>query len=96
MKHSVNFFRLPKDHRDTILKECVKAANDLWLQHDYKLNNLMYRATAAENTALFCRIDVGTDFVDRSVCLTAFRNLLGIFCRPWKRLADLYADPYAT
>ncbi len=56
MKHSVNFFLLPKDHRDTILKERVKAANDLRLQHDYNLNNLMYRATAAENAALFIEL----------------------------------------
>ncbi len=76
---SVNFFLLPKDHRDTVLKERVKAANDQRLQHEYKLNNLTYRATTAENAALFYRIDIGADFVDRPVCLTAFRNLLGIF-----------------
>jgi hypothetical protein len=43
-------------NRDTILKERVKAANDLRLQHDYNLNNLMYRATAAENAALFLEL----------------------------------------
>ncbi len=59
-------------NHDTILKECVKAKNDLRLQHDYKLNNLMYRETAVENAALFYRIDAGTDFVYRPVCLTAF------------------------
>ncbi len=53
MKQSVNFFHLPKYDHDTILKECVKAKNDLRLQHDYKLNNLMSRETAVENAALF-------------------------------------------
>jgi hypothetical protein len=55
---SVKKKTIPKVYCHTVLKDQVKAANDLRLQHVLKLNNLRYWATAAENALSFYRIDI--------------------------------------
>ncbi|MFN9979871.1 MAG: hypothetical protein ACK53Y_08155, partial [bacterium] len=74
---------LPKDVREALLKERVKTAEDRRRLHDKNLNRQQYRATKADTAHLFFRIDIGPQFPQRPVCMTAFRHVLAIFRRPW-------------
>ena len=89
---SVSFFMLPKDVRETLLKERVKSAEDRRRLHDKNLNRQRYRATKADTAHLFFRIDIGTQFTQRPVCMNAFHNVLAIFRRPWERLKSGVSD----
>jgi hypothetical protein len=64
----------------------MKSANDKRVRHDANMNSTRYRATADENAGLFYALDVGAEYVTKPVCQNAFRNILGIFRKPWERL----------
>ena len=76
---AVSFFLLPKDVRESILKERVKSAEDRRLTHEKKLNNLRYRRDNDDTKNLYYRLDVGSQYPQRAVCMNAFRNALAIY-----------------
>jgi len=82
---------LPKDVRESILKERVKSAEDRRLIHEKKLNNLRYRSDNDDTKNLHYRLDVGSQYPQKAVCMNAFRNALAIYRRPWEKLNGVTA-----
>jgi len=100
---------LPKDIRETILKERLKGAEDRRKIHDKNLNSHKYWAAVDDTTPLYFHLDIGPQYPQKPVCMNAFRNVLALYRRPWEKLkrsvsagsyvagpADSYADCYAT
>ena len=58
----VSFFMLPKDVRETTLKERLKGAEDRGKIHDKNLNSHKYRAAVDDTAALFFRLDIAPQY----------------------------------
>jgi len=56
------------------------------LIHEKKLNNLRYRSDNDDTKNLHYRLDVGSQYPQKAVCMNAFRNALAIYRRPWEKL----------
>ena len=63
---------LPKDLRQTLLKERLKGAEDWKKLHDKNLNRTNYHASKDDTAALFFWLDVGSQWPQLPVCMNAF------------------------
>jgi hypothetical protein len=77
---------LPKDIRETILKERLKGAEDRRKIHDKNLNSHKYWAAVDDTTPLYFHLDIGPQYPQKPVCMNAFRNVLALYRRPWEKL----------
>lgn len=79
---SVSFALQPKEIRQAVLKERIKAGQD---RRDIRWAWIQKRNPAdSQFDRLYFRVPLGSEFI--SLCLNAFKNLFGIFRRQWEYL----------
>jgi hypothetical protein len=83
----VSFAILPKEQREIIMKERLKAAFDRQSTNNENRFFRQYRDNEDYTCTLHYRFNLGTDSnIDQAICMNAFRNIFGIFRRPWETL----------
>jgi hypothetical protein len=86
--YAVSFAVQPKEIRQTVIKERIKAA-----QHQQDAcRRQRHNPNIDEVRRLYYRVPVGCNTL--SICINGFRNLFGIFRKQWEYLRKSCAENY--